>query len=58
MAGRESSLRHTNYRKMYKSHQRSINYNVKRFRTLIRGLENRAVNLSTSKRVYSIQVTI
>jgi hypothetical protein len=40
IAGRESSLRHTNYRKTHKSHQRSINYNVKRFRILIKGLEN------------------
>jgi hypothetical protein len=40
IAGRESSLRYTNYREIYKSYQRSINYNVKRFGTLIRGLEN------------------
>jgi hypothetical protein len=54
VAGRESSLRHTNYRETYELYQRSINYNVKRFRTLIRGLENRVTNLSTSERVYNI----
>jgi hypothetical protein len=54
MARWESSPRYTNYRETHKLYQRSINYNIKRFGTPIRGLENRVTNLSTSKRVYSI----
>jgi hypothetical protein len=49
MVRRESSLGLSYYRKTHKLYKRSINYNIKKSRRKIRGLEKQLVNLSTSE---------
>ena len=54
MVRREGSLGYIYSREIHKLYYGSINYNIKRLRDAIRGLEVRKTSLSTSKRIYRI----